>query len=41
MNDFSPEKLIDLMKKNGEWSDEDEYGPEDPRNAENPEEAQD
>jgi len=25
--DFDPDKLIDIMKKNGEW-DEDEYGPE-------------
>lgn len=24
MNDFTPEKLIDLMKKNGEWDEEDE-----------------
>ena len=24
--DFDPEKLIDLMKKNGEWSDEEEDG---------------
>ena len=22
--DFDPEKLIDLMKRNGEWSDEEE-----------------
>lgn len=30
LNDFEPEKLIDLMKKNGEWdSDDDElYNPE-------------
>lgn len=26
MNDFDHEKLVDLMKKNGEWSDEDEQG---------------
>jgi len=25
-NEFDPEKLIELMKKNGEWSDEDEDG---------------
>jgi len=30
MEDFDPEKLIDLMKKNGEWDDEDDniYGKE-------------
>ena len=30
MNDFTPEKLIDLMKKNGEWDEDDEahYGAE-------------
>ena len=30
MNDFEPEKLIELMKKNGEWDEEDEsmYGEE-------------
>ena len=30
LEDFSPDKLIDLMKKNGEWDEEDEYGREDP-----------
>ncbi|CDW83250.1 UNKNOWN [Stylonychia lemnae] len=30
LNDFDPDKLIDLMKKNGEWDEEDDeiYGPE-------------
>jgi hypothetical protein len=30
MNDFDPEKLIDLMKKNGEWDEDDDamYGSE-------------
>ena len=30
MNEFDPEKLIDLMKKTGEWDEEDDelYGPE-------------
>ena len=27
-NDFDPEKLIELMKRNGEWSDEEEGGGE-------------
>ena len=43
MNDFTPEKLIDLMKKNGEWDEEDEeqYGAEAQRNMqENPEDGE-
>jgi hypothetical protein len=29
MNDFDPEKLVELMKKNGEWDEDDEcYGKE-------------
>ncbi len=29
LNDFSVEKMVDLMKRNGDWDDqEDERGPE-------------
>lgn len=47
MEDFSPEKLIDLMKKNGEWDDDDlDYGQEGLEenvkdSMENPEENED
>ncbi len=40
LEDFDPDKLIDLMKKNGEWDEEDDemYGPEALRKmTENPE----
>lgn len=40
MEDFSPENLIEMMRKNGELSDEDDYGPEMPEDEEAKEEGQ-